>query len=173
MSRGINLLPQPEKKIFDTFIYFILHYFRYIIVITQIVVISVFFLRLYIDQKILDLKKENKHKQQILLITYPLIIQASELEVKTKKIRQILNNQEKITDRFKYITSISPQDIIFDSLSVNDQSLSISGIAVTPQSLLAMKKQLKESQKFQIVSITTLTRLENKSYRFEMTAAYK
>lgn len=43
-SYDINLLPKEKNKLTDKILHFLLYYFRYIIVITQIVVIAVFFL---------------------------------------------------------------------------------------------------------------------------------
>ncbi|PJB87766.1 hypothetical protein CO083_05355, partial [Candidatus Roizmanbacteria bacterium CG_4_9_14_0_8_um_filter_34_12] len=64
MKYKINLLLPKEKNWLDKVIYFGLNYLRYILVITQTVIIMVFFYRFKIDQEIVDLKDAVKQKQE-------------------------------------------------------------------------------------------------------------
>ncbi|MDO8741626.1 MAG: hypothetical protein Q7J11_00595, partial [Candidatus Roizmanbacteria bacterium] len=57
MKYKINLLEKKETSLLDKLTFFGLNYLRYIIVITQLVVIGVFFYRFQIDQSIIDLKE--------------------------------------------------------------------------------------------------------------------
>ena len=64
MKYQINLLQEKEKDISGKIIYFALHYLRYILVVTQIVVIAVFFYRFKIDQEVIDLRDELKQNRR-------------------------------------------------------------------------------------------------------------
>ena len=68
MKYKINLLLPKEKNWLDKVIYFGLNYLRYILVITQTVIIMVFFYRFKIDQEIVDLKDAVKQKQEIIIV---------------------------------------------------------------------------------------------------------
>ncbi len=57
MKYKINLLLKKEEGILDKIYIFLVNYLRYIIVITQFVVIGVFFYRLQVDQRVIDLKE--------------------------------------------------------------------------------------------------------------------
>jgi len=87
MKYQINLLPKKEKDFVDRGIYFALHYLRYVLVLTQIVVIAVFFYRFQIDQEIIDLKDELTQKQEIVAVSAPLLSEAQVVDVKTKQTR--------------------------------------------------------------------------------------
>ena len=69
---NINLFPVSERTFSEKVLYFSLHYLRYIIVLTQITVIAVFFFRFKVDQEIIDLKEKVTQKQEIFKITKPL-----------------------------------------------------------------------------------------------------
>lgn len=86
MKYRINLLPQKETPLTEKIVYFALNYLRYIIVITQLVVIAVFFYRFQIDQKIIDLKESVDQKKEILQIVLPLLNQASNIDKKTMAV---------------------------------------------------------------------------------------
>src|SRR3989338_3791905 len=95
----INLFARKKKSFADKLLFFLLHYFRYIIVITQIVVIGVFFYRFRVDQKIIDLKESFRSKQQILALTVPLIDEAQATQDSAGKIQKLLDKQSKfLTD---------------------------------------------------------------------------
>ena len=68
MRYKINLLEKKELNLLDKLTFFCLNYLRYIIVITQLVVIGVFFYRFQIDQRIIDLKEGVEQKKEIVQI---------------------------------------------------------------------------------------------------------
>jgi len=73
MRYNINLIEKKEVSLLDRLIFFCLNYLRYIIVITQLVVIGVFFYRFQIDQRIIDLKEGVDQKKEIVKIVLPLL----------------------------------------------------------------------------------------------------
>ena len=73
MRYKINLLEKKDIGLLDKLTFFSLNYLRYIIVITQLVVIGVFFYRFQIDQKIIDLKEGVEQKKEIVKIVLPLL----------------------------------------------------------------------------------------------------
>jgi len=70
MRHRINLLEKKEQSLLDRLTFFGLNYLRYIIVITQLVVIGVFFYRFQIDQRIIDLKEGVEQKKEIVNIRF-------------------------------------------------------------------------------------------------------
>src|SRR3989344_4294266 len=123
----INLIPKQKKTLLDKLMFFLLHYFRYIIVLTQIVVISVFFARFSLDQEIVDLKESFTDKQAILEITKPLIQEAEAYVVKQNNAKVILTVQKQFIDDFTYILSIIPQDTSLASHQKDNDSIKIHG----------------------------------------------
>lgn len=163
----INLLDKSEKKITDKLLYFGLHYFRYIIVITQIAVISVFFFRFYIDQQIIDYKEAFSQKQQILSITFPLVVEARELQNKTKNAREIISRQEKELGLIDYIFDNIPSDVTLSSLDWGEK-IEMKGLAATSVSVAAMQKRFAESGKFKQVQVEDVTRTLDGQFDFAL-----
>src|SRR3989344_6517120 len=143
-SYNINLLPKKKKQLTDKLFYFLLHYFRYIIVITMNVVISVFFYRFSQDQKIIDRNEAFKQKQEILLLTLPQLEEAEAVEFKTKEIRKLLTYQDDFFKKFDYILSITPSDIRITNLSIDKDIVLIQGSAESLISIRSFNKRLRQ-----------------------------
>ena len=71
MRYKINLLEKKDIGLLDKLTFFGLNYLRYIIVVTQLIVIGVFFYRFQIDQRIIDLKEAVEQKREIVKIVLP------------------------------------------------------------------------------------------------------
>src|SRR3989339_2271771 len=111
MKYKINLLPQKETSLIEKLMYFALNYLRYIIVITQLVVIGVFFYRFQIDQRIIDLKEAVDQKKEIVKIVLPLLNEAAKIDKKTLIINESIQKQNKFREMFDYFLSTFPETI--------------------------------------------------------------
>lgn len=163
----INLLPQKKKKLVDKLIFFGLHYFRYIIVITQIAVISVFFFRFYIDQQIIDYKESFAQKQQILTLTKPLVIEASEISKKTAEASKIIEDQNYRLGTINYIFSNVPTGLSISSFTW-DSKIDIKGEAITPSLVQAMQNRLSKSGHFKEVSVVDIAKNDLGSFNYSL-----
>jgi len=146
--------------------FFLLHYFRYIIVLTQIVVISVFFARFSLDQEIVDLKESFTDKQAILEITKPLIQEAEAYVVKQNNAKVILTVQKQFIDDFTYILSIIPQDTSLASLQKDNDSIKIHGKSNSIISVKRLFIKLVKDGRFTGVKVTELTGSSDGGYTF-------
>ncbi len=164
----INLLPKKKKRLIDKLLYFGLHYFRYIIVITQIAVISVFFFRFYIDQQIIDYKEAFSQKQQILSITFPLIAEAEELSIKTKHIRELIDSQNKYVEILSYIFTNIPADMTISSFEWGEDKIYIKGQSITSGSVQSMKARLTQSKRFKEIVIENVIRNIDSQFDFSI-----
>lgn len=162
----INLLPKKEKHLREKFLYFALHYFRYIIVLTQIVVISVFFFRFYIDQQIIDLKEKFQQKQQILTITYPLIQEAKALETKTKEAKHIMTSQQLFLATISYVFSRTHPSALLDSVKYTEEFITLKGSASSISAIRSMQTKLLQSGKFKAVTAKDVSRQSEQAYNF-------
>lgn len=154
----INLLPKKKKRLIDKLLFFGLHYFRYIIVITQIAVISVFFFRFYIDQQIIDYKEAFTQKQQILSITFPLIAEAEELQIKTHSIRELIDSQKEYLEMISYIFTNVPSDMTITSFNWVEDKIQIKGTSITSLAIRAMRERLFQSKRFEAVEVENVVR---------------
>jgi Tfp pilus assembly protein PilN len=153
---GINLLQQKQPQAADKLLYFILHYFRYIIVLTQIVVISVFFYRFQEDQKIIDQKESFKQKQHILLITLPVIEEAEAIELKTDRINTLLDTQNKTINHLSFISSVIPEDVSVQKIQVTDSTVQLIGSSKNLLSIRSLHKRIKQLKQYKMAKISSI-----------------
>ena len=160
MKYSINLLSEKEKPILDRVMYFFLNYLRYIIIITQLVVIGVFFYRFQIDQRIVDLKESVDQKKEIVQVVLPLLKEADIIDRRSNEANNIFKKQEKFNYMLKYFLSQFPASINIMSLEVNHDSLKATGNALDARQLQAFYALLKKENKFAVIDLQTVRKTE-------------
>ncbi|MCX6730860.1 MAG: hypothetical protein NTZ55_03355 [Candidatus Roizmanbacteria bacterium] len=158
MKYKINLLPEKERDLLDKGIYFVLHYLRYVLVITQIVVISVFFYRFKIDQEIIDLKDELQQKQEIVAVSDPLLKQAEIVDLKTKQIREILVDQAKFSESFTYFLETFPLHLTIKRLDVRAGIYKFDATTSDPETIRSYMARLKQDKRFKEITLGSIKR---------------
>lgn len=158
MRYKINLLPEKKRDFLDKSIYFTLHYLRYVLVITQIVVISVFFYRFKIDQEIIDLKDELTQKQEIVAVSEPMLKQAEIIDLKTKQIREILVNQAQFSESFTYFLDTFPLLLTIKRLEIKSNTYTFDAITTDPEIIRSYVARLKLDKRFKEVAIGSIKR---------------
>ena len=156
MKNRINLLPPKDKDITEKIIYFILHYLRYILVITQICVIGVFFYRFKVDQQIIDLQDELQQKQEIVSVSKPIIEEARSIDEKIKEVKQIIINQNTKRTMLDYIFKRIPDKIRLYNLQITDNNLELSGLTEDSSVLKLFLNRLQKEKKFKTVNLKNI-----------------
>lgn len=131
----INLKPKEAQNFSDKLVYFFLHYLRYVIVMTQIVVIGVFFFRFQIDQEIIDLKESIGQKEEIIKVTKPLVDDGKAINDKTTFIKSLLDDQKRDNNTISYLFSIVTQDMILKNLKMEDKKITVMGAATNVEAI--------------------------------------
>ncbi|MFH0773212.1 MAG: hypothetical protein V1922_02780 [bacterium] len=158
MKYKINLLPEKERDFLDKSIYFVLHYLRYVLVLTQIVVISVFFYRFKIDQEIIDLKDELQQKQEIVAVSDPLLKQAEIVDLKTKQIREVLVEQALFSESFTYFLNTFPLHLTINQLDIRSDTYKFSVTTTDPETIRSYLARLRQEKRFIDVAIGSIKR---------------
>lgn len=158
---SINLLPEKSRNITEKILYFALHYLRYIIVITQIVVISVFFFRFTIDQRIIDLKERVNQKQEIIKITSPIIVEAREVSSKMTYVKKQIGMQNAFLTNIDNVFSVIPTEISLFEFEVNEKNVLLRGKSTTIEAVRYLHGVLQKKPGFKKVSIDTVVKDQN------------
>ncbi|MFA5769896.1 MAG: PilN domain-containing protein [Patescibacteria group bacterium] len=164
MRYKINLLEKKSVGILDKLTFFGLNYLRYIIVITQLVVIGVFFYRFQIDQRIIDLKEGVEQKKEIVKIVLPLLNEVLKIDKKTAVISETIL-QKKFSEMVDYFMTSFPETIILTDMEIKGESIKITGDAGNAQHLQAFFALLKEEKKFKMVNLLSIEKTET-GYNF-------
>lgn len=164
MKYKINLLPEKERDFLDKSIYFVLHYLRYVLVITQIVVISVFFYRFKIDQEIIDLKDELTQKQEIVAVSDPLLKQAEIVDLKTKQIREVLISQAQFSESFTYFLDTFPLNLTIKRLDIRGGTFKFDAITTNPETIRSYLARLRQDKRFKEIVLGSIKRNDSEFF---------
>lgn len=164
----INLLPKREEDFVDKALYFLLHYFRYVLIMTQIVVIAVFFLRFRLDQTVIDQEEEFASRQEIIKYGSPLIKEAQAIAFKQNAITKLLEDQNKTQEQLTYLFEAIPTEIHLTELIMDEKSLTIKGKTTVIQSVRLFVSKLKTDKQFKEVVIDDVTGAPAIGYEFSI-----
>lgn len=153
-------MSKKDTPLTEKIFYFALNYLRYIIVITQLVVIGVFFYRFQIDQKIIDLKEAVDQKKEIVSIVLPLLNEASRIDKKTFEIEKIIKEQNSFSSMISYLLSVFPESATLTSFESSGDSIKIIGIGSNPKHLQSFYNLLKKEKKFNLVEFQSIKKVD-------------
>ncbi len=160
MKYKINLLTLKKETLADRFIYFALNYLRYILVITQIVVIIVFFVKFKVDQDIVDLKESVSQKEEIISVSSPLVAEAKSLDHKLKEAKIIIGKQNNLLGEMNYVLSIFPADLFLYTMNIEGTSVVLDGTSQNPNAIKAFYERLQKDNKFKTVTLKNIRKTE-------------
>lgn len=164
MKYKINLIQEKEKDLTGKIIYFALHYLRYILVVTQIVVIAVFFYRFKIDQEIIDLRDELQQKEEIVAVSDPLLMEAQAVDLKTREVKEIVGRQNLFSRMFAYFLTVFPSAMKVSRLEISEGGMNFDGITNDPLVVKLLLEKLKSDKAFNKVELGSIRKVENSFY---------
>src|SRR3989344_5732305 len=154
MKYKINLLSLRQEKPLERIIYFMFNYLRYILVITQIVVIGVFFYRFKVDQDLVDLQEAVDQKKEIIQVSQPLINEAKKEAVRINQLGSILAKQDIYLEEFDYILSLFPESFFLNKIRITNGIITMGGYTQDPlflkKNFFRIKKKKKKKKKNRI-----------------------
>lgn len=166
----INLITSKRgEQPADRLVYFALHYLRYILVLTQIVVISVFLYKFRVDQKIVDLQEEASQKQEIINVSRPLIKEAKAADFAINQAKILLGEQMDFSSMLKYLFDNFPKDLTISKLDYTSGSVNFSGTTQNVNVLKSYYLLLKKEGRFANVTLRNITKTpEGVGFTFDL-----
>lgn len=156
MKYAINLFPQKEQDAVDKIVYFAFHYLRYILVVTQFVVICVFFFRFKVDQEIVDLRDSLTQKKQIVEATETMLEEVAYLEEKTSEMNIILSDQENYFTLVNYFIESLPLGLNLTSITIRDTAIECAGFSENPAIIQGYYQKLQAEGRFETVELANV-----------------
>lgn len=160
MRYQINLLPPKEANITDKVIYFSFHYLRYILIITQLVVIVVFFTRFKVDQEMVDLKDSIKQKSEIVAVSDGLLKDLKNIDLKMRSVGTLLADQNRLQQMYSYFLSTFPSELFLTKLEMTDKSVTLEGYTDNIDIVRIYNNRLSKDKRFKEVQLVSLKRSE-------------
>ena len=167
MKYAINLFPQKEQDAVDKIVYFAFHYLRYILVITQFVVICVFFFRFKVDQEIVDLRDSLTQKKQIVEATETMLDEVAYLEDKTSQMGGILAQQEEFYALVNYFVQSLPPDLSLTNITIKETGIECAGFSTNPAVIQGYYQKLLAEDKFETIELANVQKT-NTGFSFSL-----
>lgn len=145
-----------------------LTYGRYIIIITQIVVLSVFFLRFRIDREHTDLKESVAQKQALVESISEMETEIRRIQGKLVYIKQISKSQDAYLKALRFLQDNTPTDMIFSALTLSPEKISIAATSSSLKSFSYFLKRIQQDKKFTEVSLENIVRKPDGRVEFKI-----
>lgn len=164
----VNLLP---KEIFDEtytgqFFQWALTYGRYIIIITQIVVLGVFFARFRLDRENVDLKESIQQKQALISSVKDVENEVRNIQERLLQIKKIESTQYVPLSVLNFLQDVTPTAIFYKHIKISSGQLSLSGSGNNLHTLSGLLFQLKKSGRFSEITLDDIQRKPDGSVIF-------
>lgn len=140
-KKELSLLPQSEnpRSFGARFFKWITTTGRVTLILTELIVISVFVSRFWLDRKNSDLSEISRQKQAILESVVPFETEFVQLQKRLSFIKDFYSNQPEYDKQINSLITSTPQDLFYEKLSVSkDNTLKVTTINT---SLIAFKEE--------------------------------
>lgn len=160
----INLLPQKEfeRSTVGRILKWALSSFRMIVIVTELIVMAAFLSRFWLDAESSDLNDTILQKKAI-------ITSFAETEKRFRTFQKqidVFNKIASLPQKSEYlnlITSLTPVDVILNSISDSENSVQIVGYSDSEQNISQFIKNLSSNSKFKDVSLNKIDSAEGSS----------
>lgn len=169
---NINLIVKEgtEESFSGQVLAWAITYGRYIIIITQIIVLSVFFLRFKLDREHTDLKESVSQKQALVESISDLEMDIRRIQERLSKIGSITTNQLVFLKILRFLQDKTPSNTVFTLLNLSTDKISFSAVTGNLRSFNFLLRQLQQDNKFSEVTLEDLARRTDRKIDFKITA---
>lgn len=153
--KHINLLPKEDfdKTTLGRILRWALTTFRFIVIIVELVVVSGFLSRFYLDVKIGDLDDEINQKSAAIQTRSDFERSFRKTQLKLSVLSTLSSEDKQLIPLVNLIGEIMPTDTQLVSISKLDNVTTIKANALNEASISFLLDSLKESEKFTSVSL--------------------
>jgi len=168
VKKEISLLPQAENanSFSARFLKWLTTVGRWVIIVTELIVVSAFLSRFWLDRKNSDLSEVIRQQQAIIDSTKYFQAEFTSFQQRLNTIREYYSNQPQYKERLDSLTKSTPTDLIYNNLAIQkDQELNkitatASLIAYREESIVDFITNLMLNPNIETVEIT---RIEKKA----------
>ncbi len=175
-TKHINLLPQDDfqSTTFGRILKWALSSFRVMVIVTELIVMSAFLSRFWLDARNSDLNEAlNVAKSQVL--AYSDVENEFRLYQKKINIARSLYLDNKVSTIINEITGAMPEDVMLVSIQQSEASLQIKAIALSEQSVAQFLINLGGNKNLSNVTLSQVASSIDNSFAttFTLTADLK
>lgn len=157
-SKDINLIPQNEFETsnFGRILKWALSTFRVIVIITELIVMSAFLSRFWLDAKNSDLTDElNTTKRQV--EAFSDIENEFRILQKKVNIAKVIYNQKETNKIISNLLKYLPENVFLSTLSINDNHIAIKAFSTTEQSIAQLMTNLENYKEIDEIILSQIS----------------
>lgn len=168
----VNLLPKEEfeEKALGKFLKWSLTFGRYIIVGTEIVVLSAFFSRFKLDRQLVDLHEEITQKEAIVKFNLEFENKVRNIQRQLEEIKGLEQNHDFSLKLLNFLEKNMPQEVVLKKLSLSKEKVSLSGVSLSTPSFINFLARIRTSKEFSQVVLESLSKRGEEELKFKLTA---
>jgi len=146
---AIEFIPQEEweKTSFGNFLKWLLNVGRWIVIVTEMIVIIAFLSRFKLDRDLTNLNETVKQKQAIVNASSDFEKDFLFLQKRLSTIEGLKQNQLEVDKILGIFSQVTPAGIQLSNLSLNDRNISLTAIADSEVTFAVFLQNLKQEEK--------------------------
>lgn len=143
-------------------------YGRYIMILTEIIVLLAFISRFSLDRKLTDLKEEISQKQAIIETNSALEQNIRSLQQELQNLRTLMRDQRIPADAFTQAQEALPPDVFFESINASPKLIKLSITAGTTQGLSQFLVNLQANKNFLAIDLGDIKKQQSKGIQLDL-----
>jgi len=172
IKKELSLLPDAENpySFSARFLRWATTVGRWVIVLTEFVVIIAFISRFWLDRKNSDLSEVIRQRQAILASTQDFEQEYKSFQKRLVYLRDFYQNQPDYDQKIDILVKSTPNDLSYKDISIKPDSkskniaISASLVAFNEKSIVDFIKNLKLNSKIDSVNINNIEKKANENY---------
>lgn len=170
-KKSINLIiADRDTSVSGQVLSWALTYGRYIIIVIQIVVLSVFFLRFKLDRDHTDLKEAVSQKQALVQSVADVEAEIRAVQKKLANIRKSTTNQDLSIRILQFLQDNTPSDTNYTILNISTDSVSFIATAKDLKSFNFLLRRFQQPNRFVDVNLEDIQRRTDGRVEFKVQA---
>lgn len=159
MPGKINLLPKDQFEFSQAgkLLQWSISVGRWIVVLTEFVVICAFLSRFYFDTQLANLFDEIKQKKAIVASAATFEENFRQTQEKMKIIKDLLSSNQKPSTLVKDVSQSLPLDVTLTRIAINENEITISGYSFSESSLKLFINELSKKSGLANVSLGSIS----------------
>jgi hypothetical protein len=173
---AINLLPKSDFDIslWGRILKWSLTTGRYIIIVTEMVVILAFLSRFKLDKDLSDMHERLDGKIGILNATYDTEVNFRSTQIRLQEAKTLMDNQKDTSALLKHITDKIPQGLVLTSMDADwgKREIALSGVANSQQALAEFMYYMRKDSIWKDPDLTSINSGIDQSINFQASSNF-
>jgi Tfp pilus assembly protein PilN len=142
-------------------------YGRYIMILTEIVVLLAFVSRFSLDRKLTDLNEAIEQKQTIIEANQSFEDEINGIQAQIARTKSLISSQGKPIEALALTKNVLPVDVVLETLAITPEKITTQATAGSTQGFATLMNNLQATQQFIKVDIGEIKKIPAGGIKFQ------